>query len=110
MNIAVFGSFGQRVLASGWSRETAVALLGGGDFDLTGVVPGDGARLTAVAIFGGIDVIVDEGTQVTMGGFSLFGSRVVKVTPGDGPAMRVRAVVFFGSVEVRPPKPRNGEG
>ena len=41
MNVAVFGSFGQRVLASGWSRETAVALLGGGDFDLTGVVSGD---------------------------------------------------------------------
>ena len=104
MNIAVFGSFGERVLASGWSRETAIALLGGGDFDLTGVVPGDNARLTAVAVFGGIDVIVDEGTQVTMSGFSLFGSRVVKVAPGDGPAMKVRAFAFFGGVEVRPPE------
>ena len=104
MNVAVFGSFGQRILASGWSRETAIALLGGGDFDLTGVVPGDNARLTAVAIFGSIDVIVDERTPVTMSGFSLFGSRVVKVAPGDGPEMPVRAFAFVGSVEVRPPE------
>ena len=41
MNVAVVASFGQRVLSSGWSRKTAVALLGEGDFDLTGVVSGD---------------------------------------------------------------------
>ena len=79
MNVAIFGGFGKRMLSSGWTKETAVAFAGGGEFDLTGVVPGENAQLTAVAIFGGIDIIVDEGTQVTMSGFSLFGSREVKV-------------------------------
>ena len=60
MNIVVFGSFGKRMLAPGWTKETAVALAGGGDFDLTGVEPGENARLTAVAVFGGIDIIVDD--------------------------------------------------
>ncbi len=56
MNGAVFGSFGERMLADGWTRETAFALAGGGDFDLTGVTPGESATLTAIAVFGGVDV------------------------------------------------------
>ena len=81
MNIAIFGSFGRRMLAAGWVQQSALAFLGGGDFDLTGVEPGPGAQLTAIAVFGGIDIIVDEGTQVTMDGFSLFGSREVEIVP-----------------------------
>ena len=104
MNIAVFGGFGKRMLSPGWTRETAVAVAGGGEFDLTDIAPGENAHLTAVAIFGGIDVIVDEGTQVTMTGFRLFGSREVTVVAGDGPAIQVRAFALFGGVEVRPPK------
>lgn len=104
MNVAVFGSFGKRMLAPGWRNETALAFVGGGEFDLTGVEPGDGARLRAIAIFGSIDIIVDEGTNVTMSGFSVFGSRDVKVTPGAGPHMGVRGVAVFGSVDVEPPK------
>lgn len=103
MNIAVFGSFGERPLASGWQRERCLALFGGGDFDLTGTRPGDDAHLTAVSIMGSVEIKVDPGTQVTMGGFSFLGSRDVKVTPGDGPAFSLRAVAIFGSVEVEEP-------
>jgi len=101
MNVAIFGSFGKRMLSAGWTSQTALALLGGGDFDLTGVEPGEGAQLRAIAVFGGIDIIVDPGTQVTMNGFSLFGSREVDVMPADGPVVRVRAYAIFGSVEVK---------
>ncbi len=107
MNVAIFGGFGKRMLADGWTKETALALLGGGEFDLTGVTHGEGARLTAVAIFGGVDVIIDEGAKVTMSGFSLFGGREVTVPAGDGPAVKIRAVAVFGSVKVRPPAPSN---
>lgn len=103
MNAAIFGSFGKRMLADGWTDQTALALVGGGDFDLTGVAPGDGAELRAIAVFGGIDVIVDEGTQVTRNGFSLFGSREVDVVPADGPTVHLRAYAVFGSVEVKTP-------
>ena len=103
MNVAMFGGFGKRVLASGWTRETAIAVFGGGEFDLTGVVPGEGARLTAVAVLGGIEIKVDPGTKVTMSGFSLFGGREVKVRPGDGPPIALRAFAVLGGVEVKTP-------
>lgn len=90
------------MLAAGWTREVAVAVFGGGEFDMTNVPPGEEATLTAVAIFGGVDIIVDQGTQVTMSGFSLFGSREVEVEVGDGPPVAVRAIAIFGGVDVKP--------
>jgi hypothetical protein len=102
MNVALFGGFGKAPLAPGWKRETALALLGGGDLDLGEVRPADDARLTAVAVFGGIDVRVPAGTRIAMSGLSLFGGREVKVPPGDGPAIRIRAVAIFGGVTIRP--------
>ena len=104
MNISVLGGFGNRMLAPGWTRETALALFGGGDFNLTGVTPGEDAQLTAIAIFGGIDIIVDQGTQITMSGFNLLGGRAVTVEAGDGPHVAVRAVAIFGGIEVKPPE------
>ena len=46
----------------------------------------------------------DDNTNVTMGGFSLFGSRSVKVSGGDGPTIRIRGFVLFGGIDVKPPK------
>lgn len=65
--------------------------------------PGEGAELTDTAVFGGIDIIVDPGTQITMNGFGLFGSREVDVVPADGPVVNIRAYAIFGSVEVKTP-------
>lgn len=103
MNAAIFGGFGKRMLASGWTKETALAFAGGGEFDLSEVTPGAGAQLTAIAVFGGIDIIVDEGTQITMSGFSVFGGREVEVAPGQGPPVHIRAYALFGAIEVKPP-------
>ena len=104
MNIVVFGSFGKRGLPTAWTKETPIALLGSGDFDLTGVAPGDQPRLTAAAILGSVNIVADEGTNIAMSGFSLFGSRNVKVTGGDGPTIRLRGIAVLGSVNVTPPK------
>jgi hypothetical protein len=104
MNVAMFGGFGKRMLSSGWTKETAIAFAGGGEFDLTNITPGDNARLTAFAMFGGIDIVVDEGTQVTMTGFNAFGSREVAVAAADGPAIHVRAFALFGGIKVSPPE------
>jgi len=104
MNIVVFGSFGKRGLPKGWTKETAIALLGSGEFDLTGVQPGDHPRLTAAAILGSVNIVVDEGTNIALSGFSLFGSRNIKVTGGDGPTIRLRGIVLLGSVNATTPK------
>ena len=105
MNIAIFGGFDKRPFAPGWTKQTVVAILGGGDIDLTSSPPGDGARLTAVAVLGGVEIVVQPGTRVTMSGLSLFGGRSVTVQPGDGPEIALRAVAILGGVEVkeRPP-------
>jgi hypothetical protein len=103
MNVAVFGSFGKRMLAPGWTKETAVAFFGSGEFDLTQVEPGGNARFIATAVFGGINIIVDEGTRVTMSGFSLLGRREVEVVAGDGAAIQLHAIAVFGHIKVKPP-------
>ncbi len=104
MNIVVFGSFGNRVLPKGWMKETTIALLGSADFDLTGVEPGANPRLTAAAILGSVNIIADEGTNIDLSGFSLFGSRNVKVAGGDGPTIHLRGIVILGSVNVKAPQ------
>jgi hypothetical protein len=101
MNAAVFGGFSKTPLPPGWRRQTALALLGGGDLDLTASAPADEASLTAIAVLGGIDVRVPPGTQVALSGLSLFGGRDVKVPPGDGPTLRVRAFAVFGGVTIQ---------
>ena len=105
MNLAIFGGFGERPLAPGWRKETAVALFGGGSFDLTSAPPGENARLTAVAILGGFEIKVAPGTRVTMSGLSFLGGRDVKVTPGDGPELHLNAVAILGGVEVKEVSP-----
>jgi hypothetical protein len=105
MNVGILGGFSRTPLAPGWRRETALAFLGGGEFDLGAAPPGEGARLTAVAILGGIDVRVPEGTRVAMSGISLLGGREVKVPEGDGPVIRVRGLALLGGISVAVRKP-----
>jgi hypothetical protein len=88
------------MLASGWTREAALSIFGSEEFDLTQVDPSRDSQFTAIAIFGRITAVVEEGSRVAMSGFNLFGRREVKVSPGDGPDMRVRAIPVFGRIEV----------
>jgi hypothetical protein len=101
VNIAIFGGFDKRPFAPGWTKQTAVAVLGGGEIDLTAAPPADGAVLTAVALFGAIEVVAPAGSRVTLSGLSLFGGRSVTVVAGDGPAFAVRAFAVFGGIEVK---------
>lgn len=101
MNVAIFGGFEKKPFAPGWSKETVVAVFGGGDLDLRNSPPAEGAKLTVVAIFGGITAVVPPGSRVSMSGLSLFGGRSVKVEPADGPRIHVRAIAILGGVEVK---------
>ncbi|HSK17462.1 MAG TPA: hypothetical protein VK915_15000 [Gaiellaceae bacterium] len=101
VNVAIFGGLDRKPIGPGWTRETVVALLGGAKLDLTESPPGPSARLTAIAILGGVEILVPPGSRVSTSGLSLLGGRSVRVTPGDGPEMRLRLVSFLGGVEVK---------
>lgn len=103
MNLGLFGGFDKRPFGPGWTKETLVAVLGGGEVDLTASPPEGEGRLTAIALFGGIEILVPPGTSVSMSGASIFGGRSVKVSEGEGPKIRLRAIAIFGGVEVKEP-------
>ena len=60
--------------------------------------------IEALSVFGGLQVIVTEGVDVELAGFTLFGEKEmnvaqVAVVPGT-PLIRIRAVKVFGGVTV----------
>jgi hypothetical protein len=86
-------------------RETAVAVFGGVEIDLRDAeLPVDGIRLSAWAVFGGVDVKAPEGTRVEMSGLALFGGRNVQgddvLIGPDALVLRVHGVAIFGGVNV----------
>jgi class 3 adenylate cyclase len=113
----------QRRPAKGWtvailsgSRRTgrwrpqahtkAVAFMGGCELDLRQAeIDGEEIVITAVAVMGGIDIVVPEGIEVDLSGVPIMGGkdlrlRDVPLTPG-APRVRVRAFPFMGGVTVR---------
>jgi class 3 adenylate cyclase len=91
---------------------TAVALMGGCELDLRRAeMEGPYVHVTAVAVMGGIDVIVPEGIEVELTGLPVMGGKHLKVAdvpvlPGS-PVVVVRAFPIMGGVSVRSkPDPR----
>jgi hypothetical protein len=106
MNVAIFGGLNRRPFPPGWTKETVVAILGGADLDLTSSPPVPGARLTAVAILGGVKILVAPGTRVSLSGFGLLGGREVNVSQqGDGPEVNMNLWTFLGGIEVKESAP-----
>jgi len=85
---------------------TAVAVLGGCQVDLcdADVPPGD-IEIRAVAILGGVEVLVPEGVSAELSGVAVLGAKAYRVRrsaarPG-APRVHVRATAVFGGVTVR---------
>jgi hypothetical protein len=104
-------------------RVRAVAVLGSAVVDLTEVdlsgleLAPDGTAdldIVAVAVLGGVEVLVPEGLAVDLGGVAVLGSkdrRVRAVPPLPGtPVVRVRARAVLGGVTVRSHPFRRGIG
>jgi hypothetical protein len=84
----------------------AVAIMGGGDIDLRDAELSSGEiTITAVAIMGGIDVIVPTGFDAELSGFALMGGNDCKVPaqdlPPGSPRVHVRAFSLMGGIDVR---------
>jgi hypothetical protein len=95
-------------------HETAVAVFGGVEIDLRDAeLPAKEMRLSAWAVFGGIDVTVPEGTHVELSGVAVFGGRGVgggdQPTGSDAFVLRVHAIAVFGGVNVQVKGPRRGQ-
>ncbi len=94
-------------------KTNAVAVMGGCTLDLRNAeVQGSEVVISAVAVMGGIDIVVPEGIEVELGGIAIMGGKDarrlkdVRRLPGS-PIIRVRAFAFWGGVSVRS-KPPHG--
>jgi hypothetical protein len=111
-NIAVMGGCTRRGRWRPAPRSVALAFMGGVDIDLReATIEEDELVITAVAVMGGIDVLVPEGVEVDLGGFALMGGNdhvpgSAPVRPGT-PVVRVRAFSLMGGIDVKV-RPRAG--
>ncbi|WP_248837931.1 DUF1707 SHOCT-like domain-containing protein [Frankia sp. AgKG'84/4] len=88
----------------------AVAVLGGCTLDLREIAfPTEPITITAVAVLGGIEIIVPEGVDVEVTGTSVLGGRSVRIAAvpqrPTTPVVRVRGVAVLGGIDVRSEPP-----
>ncbi len=104
------GIFGGPTVATGSQRfhsASLTAIFGGVTLDLRGARPApEGAVVTATAAFGGIDILVPRGWNITTSGTPLFGGVDDKTdhaadTPADAPTLHVDALALFGGVDIK---------
>jgi hypothetical protein len=105
-NIAVMGGCTRRGRWRPAPRSIAIAFMGGVDLDLReATIEEDELVITAIAVMGGVDVIVPDGVEVDLGGFALMGGNDHR--PGQAPVragtptVRVRAFSLMGGVDVK---------
>jgi class 3 adenylate cyclase len=88
-------------------KTNAIAIMGGCHLDMRNAeVEGPSVTINAIAMMGGIEIIVPEGIEVELGGIAIMGGkdarRLKDVPPIPGsPTVRVRAFAFWGGVSVR---------
>jgi len=82
----------------------AVSIFGGTNIDLRrAAIPLNGMTIEAVAIFGGITILVPSGTRVQVDGAAIFGgfTRPPSSYEDSGPLIKITGAAIFGGVEVR---------
>jgi class 3 adenylate cyclase len=88
------------------AKTKAVAVMGGCDMDLRRAeIEGPEVEITAIAFWGGIEIIVPEGFDVELRGFSFMGGRSLRlrdvpIVPGS-PRIIVRGFAVMGGIEVK---------
>jgi class 3 adenylate cyclase len=87
-------------------KTNAVAVMGGCEMDLRRAeLEGPEIEITAVAFWGGIDILVPEGFDVELRGFSFMGGRDMRlrdvpIIPGS-PRIVVRGFAIMGGIDVK---------
>lgn len=115
MSLAMMSGVDRKGVWTLGERHTALALMGGVDLDLRQAALPEVATINALAIMGGITIVVDQYTQLDVDGLALMGGfgesrpRVAPVIGHGSPLVRVRGFALMGGVEVVR-KPREGKG
>lgn len=99
--------FGRAQQTGRWLLSRCFALVAFGDCDLDlrrAELGGPAVSITALLLFGNVDVYVPEGVDVDVGGFTLGGHRrewgvELEAAPAT-PVLRVRVVSLFGTADV----------
>ncbi len=82
---------------------TGEAVFGGLTIDLRGAKITENISIDALAVFGGVDILLPANVSVKMSDISLFGgcANSRNYSPVDGPTVYVNATALFGGVEVK---------
>jgi class 3 adenylate cyclase len=95
-------------------KTNAVAVMGGCDMDLRRAeIDGPEVEITAVAFWGGINIIVPEGFDVELQGFSFMGGRHMRLRDvpiiPSSPRIVVRGFAVMGGIDVKSRPNRSGK-
>lgn len=104
--VAIFSSVERKGAWTLNDDSTAVAVFGQVNLDLRQAsIPAAHNEIRAVAVFGGVEILVEPGTIVECSGVGIFGefarSGEVSQPRSNAPVIRVTGVAFFGAVTVK---------
>lgn len=109
IGIAVLAGSHYATASTAFRRASLTSVLGGLTLDLTEAtpVPG-GARISATAVMGGIDVVVPHGWRVEIRGLPLLGGWDDTTARDDvsvgSPRLEIHALLVMGGLEVKHPR------
>ncbi|MBW0118580.1 LiaF transmembrane domain-containing protein [Pseudonocardia abyssalis] len=110
--LAVLGGSTVRSTSAHLDHAEVSAMFGGATLDLRDAHIDRAARVDALALFGGVDVLVPPGWRIVLRGLPVFGGYEDKTRghgplPADAPVLTVNATAVFGGVSVTD-KPAHG--
>jgi hypothetical protein len=104
--VVMFGGTKIKDRSEHFAHADVSAIFGGATLDLREAHIDHEASVEALALFGGVDVVVPEGWRVALGGTPIFGGCEDKTEgdgelPADSPLLKVHATAIFGGVDVK---------
>lgn len=89
-------------------RMNSFVFMGGMDLDFTEAeMPPGVTEINVFAMMGGLDIYVPPGMDVEMEGIPILGGidNAARNAGGEGPTLRIRAVVIMGGIDVKVKEP-----
>jgi hypothetical protein len=105
-SVVLLGGSKIRDRSEHFTHADVSSIFGGTTLDLRDAHVDGEADVDALALFGGVDVLVPEGWRVDLGGMPILGGFQDKTEgdgelPPDAPTLHVHATAIFGGVDVK---------